>query len=381
MPREILRVDALGKLKLPAFATAHSHAFQRGLRGRAQRKTRSGNESFWSWRDEMYALAESLTPETIASISRVAFRELYRAGVRTVGEFHYVHHDRGGVPYAERTVLSDAVISAARAEGLRIALLRVAYQRGGYDQLASGPQLRFADPSVDDVLRDVDALRAKYAGDPGVRIGIAPHSVRAVSPSWIRELAGYAKTHDLPLHVHVAEQRREVEECLAETGLRPVALLAREGALGPRFTAVHATHLATDEARLLGETKSGVCIAGTTERDLGDGLPDLTALREAGVTLSVGIDSHVLCDPFEEMRALELHERLRTETRLTFQDSEESPAASLWRAASHDSARAVGFDDAGEELTIDRAHPTLELVREADLLDAIVFSGSCALLV
>ncbi len=290
-------------LHLPALATAHSHAFQRALRGAAERPGPEGTDDFWSWRAAMYRLADSLTPESIHAISRVAYRELHRAGVRTVGEFHYVHHQPGGAPYADRTVLADAVIRAARDEGLRVALLRVVYARAGAGRPPEGPQRRFCDDDVDHALADVDALRARWAGDPCVRIGVAPHSVRAVPPAWLRPAAEHAARHALPLHMHVAEQAREFDECLAETGRRPVELLADHGVLGDRFVAVHATHLAPHEPRLLGEAGAFACLCPTTERDLGDGLPDVGALRSAGVRLCAGVDSHVITCPWKTCAA------------------------------------------------------------------------------
>jgi formiminoglutamate deiminase len=323
----------------------------------------------------MYDVARGLTPESIHAVSRVAFKELFRAGVRTVGEFHYVHHRPGGAPYDERTLLSDAVIQAARAEGLRIALLRVAYHRAGPGREPEPDQERFCDPRVDDVLRDVDTLRKRYAGDHDVRIGVAPHSVRAVPPSWLAELHAYARKHDLPFHMHVAEQDREVTSCVEETGRRPVELLADCGVLDARFVAVHATQLLTHEARLLGAAGSFACICPTTERDLGDGVPDITDLRAHGVSLCTGVDSHVVTDPFEELRSLETHERLRTKRRVTFQPETGTPAEQLWREGSLVSARACGFPDAGGEVVIDASHPTLSLVGREHLLDAIVFGG------
>jgi formiminoglutamate deiminase len=329
----------------------------------------------------MYEIARGLTPESIHAISRVAFAELARAGVRTVGEFHYVHHQPGGVPYDERTILARAVIQAAKDEGLRIALLRVAYHRAGPGRPAEQDQLRFCDPAVDDVLRDVESLRREYQNDPDVRIGIAPHSVRAVPPAWLGELHAHARANALPFHMHVAEQEREIEECLAETGRRPVELVADRGLLDARFVAVHATHLLPHEARLLGEASSFACICPTTERDLGDGLPDMTALREAGVRICTGIDSHVVTDPFEELRALETNERLRTERRVTFRGDGRTPAEQLWREGSEIGAHACGFDDAGGEIVLDPAHRALALVDEEHLLDAIVFGGGPGLVV
>ena len=366
-------------IRLPALATAHSHAFQRAMRGTSQRRGSDPKDDFWTWRGQMYRIADALTPESIFATSRVAFGELARAGVRTVGEFHYVHHQKDGTPYDDRTILSDAVIAAAKAEGLRIALLRVAYHRGGPGIAAEGTQRRFSDSGIDDVLRDVDTLRLRYANDPDVRIGLAPHSVRAVPPAWLAPLAEYASLHHLPLHMHVAEQPREITECLAETGKRPVELLADRGVLSERFVAVHATHLLAHEASMLGVAHAFACICATTERDLGDGIPDLTALRNTGARLCVGIDSHVMTDPFEELRALETLERLRTQRRITWQPSQGTLAEQLWNEGSIASARACGFADTGGQIVIDRAHPTLALVDDALLLDAIVFSGGPSL--
>lgn len=368
---------------LPALTTVHSHAFQRAMRGAAQRpralSAAAGRDDFWSWRGAMYRAAASLDPGSIETISRVAFRELRRAGVRTVGEFHYVHHQVDGTPYDDRTVMSDAVIRAAKAEGLRVALLRVAYHRAGPGRPAEPGQRRFCDASVDDVLRDVDALRVKYKGDPDVRVGVAPHSVRAVPPAWIAELGAYAARHGLPFHMHVAEQPREIDECIAETGKRPVELLGELGVLSERFVAVHATHLTASESALLGQARAFACLCATTEADLGDGLPDLGALRAAGARLCTGIDSHVITDPIADLRALETLQRLRAGQRVTFDPSPSTPAETLWRSGSLEGAIACGFEDAGGTLRIRRDHPTLELVDEALLLDAVVFGGSSAM--
>jgi formiminoglutamate deiminase len=368
-----------GTLRLPALTTVHSHAFQRAMRGRAQRPVAAADD-FWTWRGQMYAVASSLTPESLHAASLVAFRELARAGVRTVGEFHYVHHQADGTPYAERTILADAVVDAARQARLRIALLRTAYHRAGPGRDAEPGQRRFCDPRVDDVLRDVDALRARWAADPEVVVGVAAHSVRAVPPSWLAPIRDYAATHAMPLHMHVAEQSREVDECVAETGRRPVELLADHGLLTDRFVAVHATNLLAHEARLLGDARAFVCICPTTERDLGDGLPDLSALRAAGARLCTGVDSHVLVDPIEDLRALETHERLRTRARVTFRPVRVTPAEQLWREGSSEGAAACGFADAGGHVVIRRDHPLLALVDEEFLLDAIVFGGNPSLI-
>jgi formiminoglutamate deiminase len=366
-------------IELPALATAHSHAFQRGMRGAAQRSGPAGDD-FWSWRGAMYRAATALDPASIAAVSRVAFRELRRAGVRTVGEFHYVHHQPDGTPYDDRTVMSDAVIGAARAEGLRIALLRVAYHRAGPGREAEPEQRRFCDSTVEAVVADVETLRARHAADPDVVIGLAPHSVRAVPPSWLRELAAHASAAGMPFHMHVAEQPREIGECVAETGKRPVELLADLGVLSPRFVAVHATHLAPHEAELLGRARAFACICASTEADLGDGLPDLAALRAAGARLCTGIDSHVITDPVADVRALETLARLRTGRRVTFAPPDGTAAEQLWREGSIEGAQACGFADAGGTCRVARSSPALDLVPDALLLDAIVFGGSSGML-
>jgi formiminoglutamate deiminase len=369
-----------GKIRLPALVTAHSHAFQRAMRGQAQRpSSETERDDFWSWREAMYRLAGELDPERFYQVARVAYEELREAGVRTVGEFHYVHHQPDGTPYTQRTLMSEVAIRAALDEGLRICLLRVVYHRGGSDQPPAGVQRRFADDSLDDALRDVEDLWSRFADSTDVRIGIAPHSVRAVPPDWLAPIASFATRRKMPLHMHVSEQPAEVEACLAETGHRPVQLVAEYGLLGPSFCGIHATHLDDSEVRLLGESGSSVCLCPTTERDLGDGLAPVGPMFEAGVQICVGIDSHVLCAPLEEIRAIELGERLRTGRRLVLRPRDQTLAEQLWHAGSQAGAEACGFDDPGGEVVLDRAASELSLVSDDVLLDAIVFGGTAQL--
>jgi len=325
----------------------------------------------------MYALASSLSPDSMRRVASVAFCELRRAGVLTVGEFHYVHHQQGGTPYDDRTAMADAVIDAARSAGLRIALVRVAYHRAGRGKPAEPDQLRFCDPTVDDVLRDVDALRARWRVDPAVVIGLGAHSVRAVPPECLAPLAGHAARHRLPFHMHIAEQPREVAECVAETGRRPLELVADRGVLSDRFVAVHAIHIDPHEARLLGDAKAFACLCPTTERDLGDALANVTQLRASGVRICTGVDSHVRVDPLEDARSLETHERVRKGARVTFRPGAgATPAEALWSEASLIGAAACGFEDAGGEVVLRRDDPALELVDDDVLLDAIVFGSA-----
>jgi formiminoglutamate deiminase len=343
------------------------------MRGRGERPVAGRGDDFWGWREAMYELALSMTPETMYRIALVAYRELAAAGVLTVGEFHYLHHQAGGAPYDDRLVMSEAVIRAAKDAGLRIALLRVIYERDSWDRPAAGAQLRFRDASLEQGLADVEALIARHQSDPDIVIGVAPHSVRAVPPAWLDPIARFAFDHALPVHMHVSEQPAEVEMCESATKRRPVELLADHGVLCESFTAVHATHITPAEAQILGQAGSFVCLCPTTERDLGDGLPNLGDLVQNGVRLCLGVDGYALCDPFEEMRGIELGERLRSGRRF---GPGSLSAERLWKIASSEGAHALGFDDAGGCLEIDRAAPALELVDDEHLLDALVFSGS-----
>lgn len=361
-----------GHWVMPGLATVHSHAFQRALRGRTQRRAgRAG--TFWGWRDEMYRLVERLRPEDLYAIARFAYTELAMSGVTTVGEFHYVHHDSGGRPYAERTELADAVIRAARDVGLRICLIRTAYLRAGYRQSPVPAQERFIDPSMDHVIDDIDVLRSRYRDDPLVSVAVAAHSVRAVPLSGTRTLAAYAEEHALPFHMHVSEQRGELEECRSEHGTTPVALLSNEGVLSRRFVAVHATHLDEAEITALGDRGSFVCICRTTERDLGDGLPPMSELIDAGARLCVGVDSHACENAFEEVRAVELDERSRLEKRHA---AAEAPL--MLDAATRQGYAACGLDALWQEdhIHLDPDDPSIAATAPALAKDVILFGAT-----
>ncbi|MFN7698170.1 MAG: formimidoylglutamate deiminase [Deltaproteobacteria bacterium] len=361
------------RIVVPGIASAHSHAFQRALRGRAQasrarRDAGATGASFWSWRGLMYALAERVTPEELYALSHYAFVELASAGVTCVGEFHYLQHDRGGRPYGERTLLADTVIRAALDAGLRITLLRVAYLRAGLGRALEPAQHRFVDGSIDETLRDLESLAARWAHEPRVRIGLAPHSVRAVPREALFACAQFARERSMPLHAHVSEQRREVRECIAEHGRRPVELLSEVGVISERFSAVHATHLDTHEARLLGEARAYVCVCRTTERDLGDGLPNLAALAAHGARFTTGTDSHASADPFEEARAMELDERTRAEAREVAFD-----AQGLVAALGRDAYASLGFDldTLDDGLELDARDPAIDALVERDSSEAV----------
>ena len=301
-------------LIMPGMASIHSHAFQRAMRGLTQRKSLQAG-SFWSWRGVMYRVAEQIDPDSMYAIARLAYLELVLSGVTLVGEFHYVHHQPDGTPYDNRTELAEACIRAAKDVGIRICLIRTGYMRGGYQQEMAMAQRRFSDPSVDLILRDVETLHARYADDPLVSVGLAAHSVRAVALAENRELAAWAQREKRPFHMHVCEQRRELEECQAEHGVTPIQLLADNGILSEQFVGVHATHLNSAEIDHLGQHNCFVNLCRTTERDLGDGLPPTVELVKAGAKLTVGVDSHCCENAFEELRAIELDARSQHEAR------------------------------------------------------------------
>lgn len=289
-----------GRLLLPGFVNAHSHAFQRAFRGQVQWKS-SDADDFWSWRDRMYAVASSLPPEGVQAVSRLAFLEMAEAGFTAVGEFHYLHRQPDGTPYADPDELAARVIAAAREVGLRIALLRVVYGAGGIGVPLQPHQERFRTDSPEEALAAVARLAS--TGDPLVSAGLAPHSVRAVPHAWLPELAAY----DGVVHAHVSEQPGEVEACRAATGRTPLELLDGAGLVGPRFTAVHLTHPTDGELARMRSSGARIAVCPTTELDLGDGFLPLAA--RDGIGLCLGTDSQARIDGFAEARALELHAR------------------------------------------------------------------------
>ncbi|GCE76765.1 formimidoylglutamate deiminase [Cellulomonas biazotea] len=292
---------------LPGFANAHSHAFHRALRGR----THGDGGTFWTWRERMYALAATLTPDTYLDLARATFAEMVLAGVTAVGEFHYLHHAPGGTPYDDPNTMAEALRTAAHDAGLRLTLLDTAYLAGGIGRPLDGPALRFGDADADAWATRVDALRP----DATLTVGAAIHSVRAVPRDALAAVAAHARTAGLPLHVHLSEQRAENDDCLAAYGTTPTRTLADAGVLGPTTTAVHAVHLTPDDVAILGSSSTGVCLCPSTERDLGDGLAPGADLRAAGSRLSVGSDQHVRTDLLAEARDVEMHERVARERR------------------------------------------------------------------
>ncbi len=324
-------------LPIPGFVDVHCHAFQRALRGRD-----SGGD-FWAWRDGMVALAESLTADQIGREYVDVYRELRSNGFTAVGEFHYLGLDE-----------ARAAAAAAAEAGVAFVCLYACYLRGGSP--------RFRQESVADYLRELEQLR----GD-GIAVGVAPHSVRACPAEALRELGAYAAAHELPLHVHADEQPREIAECLAEHGVRPITLLAREGCLGVRTTVVHATHADGAELDLLAESGARICACPTTEANLGDGFLPVARVSHRGIELCIGSDSNARIDPLEELRELEGIARRQTGQRGLLGLDE------LRRIGAAHGAAALGLDT-WPDAVVDLDHPALRGVAAEDVYAALVFS-------
>ena len=352
-------------LTLPGFANCHSHAFHRALRGHTQRE----HGSFWTWREQMYAVAADLTPDSYFELARTTYAEMVATGITAVGEFHYLHHQPDGTPYDDPNEMGKALLAAAEDAGIRIRLLDTCYLTSGFGRPPEGVQVRYSDG-------DAHAWAERLAAFDDERVGAAIHSVRAVPRDQLPVVVEAAR--GLPLHVHLSEQVAENDACLAATGMTPTQLLAEAGALGPLTTAVHATHLRDDDIRLLGESHTNVCFCPTTERDLADGIGPARRLHDAGATLTLGSDSHAVIDLIEEMRAVEMHERLSSQERGHWS------ALELLAAATYDGHRSLGFPDAGRIAPGQRADlVTVDLgsIRTrgtGDSAETVVFAATAA---
>ena len=374
------RHDARG-WRLPGVANLHSHAFQRAMAGLAERQTDPA-DSFWTWRETMYAIAGRFTPELLQAVATQLYVEMLEAGYTTVCEFHYLHHAPGGGPYAPATAMSEALIAAAATAGIRLTLLPVLYMAGGFDGRPLSERQRRFGHAVEPFLRLLDALRAREGAM--LRVGCALHSLRAVPPDAMRTVLA-ALPDDARIHLHIAEQTAEVEDCLTATGRRPIEWLAAEGLLDPRWQLVHATHTVPAEIDAVARAGSAAVICPSTEANLGDGLADLPGWLDAGVGLAIGSDSHVTrCWP-EELRWMEYGQRLlhRKRNMAAAPDrGQPATAARLWQLALDAGGRAAGQASWGlrvgaraDLLVIDTADAALVGVPGDHRLDALVFSS------
>lgn len=372
-----------GVALLPGFVNSHSHVFQRALRGHTHRPL-SKQDTFWTWRRAMYTQAQKLDPDMLYVDALETYREMLAAGYTSVGEFHYIHHQLNGRPYADSNMMSEAVIQAGSEAGIRVVLLMTAYAQSGFNQPPEQEQRRFCDASIDAYLDRVEALRLK--GGP---LGVAPHSVRAVPEEWFRAIAAYSHTHRLPLHVHADEQKAEIEQCLATYGCTPIELLERFGALGKLTTIIHATHANNAEIALLAKHGCTVCVCPTTEGDLGDGIAPYAELLAAQVPLAIGSDSNTRLDPIEELRWAEYSARMRyQQRRVLVSDELSSPGSLLLEYGTLRGAVSLGLNTGtiipgmlADFIAVDMLHPSLAGWNAEDFLDVLFFGASAGIIV
>ena len=359
--------------QLSGIANLHSHAFQRAMAGLAERQIHS-EDSFWTWRETMYRFATRFDPETLHAVACQLYAEMLEAGYTTVCEFHYLHHMPDGRPHAEPTAMSDALVRAARDTGIRLTLLPVLYMAGGFDGRALSERQRRFGNTVEGYLRLFETLHARQ--DAMLRVGCALHSLRAVPVDAMRAVLS-ALPDDARIHIHIAEQTGEVDECVAVRGARPVAWLLANAQVGARWTLVHATHL--DEAETAGIARSGATVAlcPTTEANLGDGLFPLRAYLDAGGAWGIGSDSHISVSPVEELRWLEYGQRLATRRRnIAVAADSPSVGETLLRGVAASGGNATGFAGTGDHVLLDPDAPVLAGATQGDVVDRWIFSGN-----
>lgn len=332
-----------GKAMLPGLANAHSHTFQRLFRARAEGRA-SGGDTFWTWREQMYRAAGFVSPEDVYDVARATFAEMLSTGITVAGEFHYLHNDRDGLPYADGNTLAHEVIRAAESVGIRICLLRAAYARAGFEREPHPGQRRFYEKG-DAYLRNLESLLNDVRGKSRVSAGAAPHSVRAVPMTQVEEIAAFARARELPLHMHISEQTAENEACLAEYGATPVALMAAREILNARTTLVHAIHLTEPEFAQVAAAGSSICSCPTTERNLGDGIFPADVAARLGIPVAFGTDSQAQIDILEDARQSEYHLRLRDRERGILDNVEHQEIAGrLLCSATRSGYKALGME-------------------------------------
>jgi formimidoylglutamate deiminase len=364
---------------LPGMVNLHSHAFQRAMAGLAERRG-PGEDSFWTWRETMYAFAARVGPDALQAIAAQLYVEMLKAGYAHVCEFHYLHHQPDGTPYADPAAMSEAIIAAAEETGIGLTLLPVLYMTGGFDGRRLGDRQRRFGHHVDGYLTLLAGLRERL-GAPH-RLGVAFHSLRAVPPEAINAVLESGLVDGMPIHIHIAEQTGEVDACFAARGARPVEWLLASAPVDAHWCLVHATHMSAAETAALARTRAVAGLCPTTEANLGDGLFPLEDYLQAGGAFGVGSDSHISVSPVEELRWLEYGQRLTTHRRtLTAHAPGDSVGETLWTLAVQGGRRAAGLDPetASGELQLDLASPVLTGRDERHLLDSFVFAGNTPL--
>lgn len=376
---------AIAGYAVPGYQNAHSHAFQYAMAGHAEHlPVGAAEDDFWSWREAMYGLALTLSPDEIEAIAAMLYAEMLRHGYTAVAEFHYLHHDPSGVPYANRAEIGQRLLAAAESAGIRLTLVPIFYQRGGFEQPATPRQRRFLSATLEEYQQLLEVSHEAVRASKRARIGVGVHSLRAVEPA--QAIAAFAQADaSWPRHLHVSEQRREVEECLAALGTRPVAWLADNLALDQRFHLVHATHVDADELARIAASGANVVLCPSTEGNLGDGFFPLRRFLERGGRFSIGTDSHVGLAPAEELRLLDYGQRLSSERRnVVCLEPGEDSGERLFSHALQSGRRAMGERDGtgifrlGEPFDAaiyDADFPPLALAPAARRLSAIVYAS------
>ncbi len=364
-------------IALPGLPNLHSHAFQRGMAGLAEARGTS-DDSFWTWREIMYRFVDRLTPDHLQAIAALAYVEMLESGFTRVGEFHYLHHDRDGRPYAGRTDMSAAIVAAAQDSGIALTHLPVFYAHAGFGGLAPGEGQRRFIHDVDGFAALLGDVRGLLASLPDAVLGVAPHSLRAVTPD---ELAALAPLTDGPIHIHIAEQMKEVTDCLAWSGARPVEWLLANMPVDARWCLVHATHMTGAEVQAMAASGAAAGLCPMTEANLGDGIFPAGPFLAAGGTYGIGSDSNVLIDATEELRLLEYGQRLARRGRNLMARAGESSGMALYRGAATGGAQALGAVSglaagaAADFLTLDSTHASLTARHGDALIDGLIFAA------
>lgn len=369
--------DARQAIGLPGMPNLHSHAFQRGMAGLAERRG-PGGDSFWTWRDLMYRFVDRINPDQLQAIAALAYVEMLESGFTRVGEFHYLHHDAAGVAYADPAELSHAVAAAAAEAGVGLTHLPVFYAHGGFGGAEARPAQRRFVTDLDQFARLFDAIRAAAA--PDTVVGIAPHSLRAVTADELRQLETLGRSG--PIHIHIAEQQREVDDCLGWSGRRPVEWLFDHAEVGARWCLVHATHMTPAECRAVARSAGVVGLCPVTEANLGDGLFPAARFLAAGGRFGVGSDSNVLIDMTEELRWLEYGQRLDARARNVLASGPDgSTGEAIFLAALAGGAQALGVGaglavgQPADIVSLDADHPSLADRPRGAIIDALLFAA------
>ena len=365
-------------IALPGLPNLHSHAFQRGMAGLAEVRGLS-DDSFWTWREIMYRFVDRLTPDDLAAIAAQAYVEMLESGFTRVGEFHYLHHDRDGRPFADRAAMSAAIVAAAGETGIALTHLPVFYAHAGFGGSTPGEGQRRFIHDIDRFAKLLDAARAKAKALPDAVVGIAPHSLRAVTPEELAALVPMAG--GAPIHIHIAEQVREVEDCLTWSDARPVEWLLDHAPVGPQWCLIHATHMTEAETAAMARRGAVAGLCPITEANLGDGLFPAETFLAAGGHYGVGSDSNVRIDATEELRLLEYGQRLARRSRNLLAEPGRSTGGALYRAALAGGARALGAEASlcvgasADIVSLDAAHPSLAARNGDALLDGLIFAA------